>query len=115
MTTSARKVVRQPAIDVMAKAMSEDDLQAAITGMLDHYRIKWWHDTDSRRNKAGFLDLCIVGRRVEFWELKSQGGRLRPEQNEWLTALVRAGAKCRVVRPLDLLRGDVQTWLRGLR
>jgi len=102
-------------VETIAKAMTEDQLQDAITGMLDHYRILWWHDSDSRRNKAGLPDLVIVGKGVEWWELKSQGGRVRPAQHEWLTALVRAGAKARVVRPLDLLRGDVQTWVRGLR
>lgn len=115
MTTGARRIMRQPAIDVMAKAMSEEQLQEAITGMLDAYKIRWWHDNDPRRNKAGLPDLVIIGRRVEWWELKKQTGRVTPEQNDCLSDLVRAGAKARVVRPLDLLSGDVQAWVRSLR
>lgn len=108
-------VARGSAIDVMANAMTEAQLQEAVTGTCDAFGLRWWHDNDSRRNTAGLPDLVIVGRSVEWWELKSQTGRVRAQQNEWLTALLRAGAKVRVVRPLDLLRGDVQTWLRSLR
>jgi hypothetical protein len=108
-------VVRGSAIDVMARAMTEDQLQETITGMLDHHRIRWHHEVDSRRSKSGFPDLVIVGRHIEWWELKKQGGRVTPEQNAFLTALVRAGAKARVVRPLDLLNGSVQEWVRSLR
>lgn len=116
MTTGARRIVRQPAIDVLAKAMTEDQLQEAITGMCDHLRIKWHHETDSRKSKAGFPDLVLCGKRVAFWELKSQGGRVRPEQNEWLTAILRAEfGQARVVRPMGLLDGSVQEWLRALR
>src|SRR5437870_3667773 len=82
--TDASRIVRQPAIDVLAKAMTEAQRQDAITGLLDHYRIPWHHETDSRRSKAGFPDLCIFGRRVVFWELKTQRGRVTPEQNALL-------------------------------
>jgi hypothetical protein len=115
MTTQARKIIRQPAIDVMAKAMSEEQLQEAITGMLDAYKIRWWHDNDPIRNQSGLPDLIVIGLRVEWWELKSQTGRVRPDQNAFLSDLVRAGAKARVVRPIQLLDGSVQTWVRGLR
>jgi hypothetical protein len=109
------RIVGGSAVEVMAKAMTEDQLQDAVTGMLDAYKIRWWHDNDSRRNQAALPDLVIIGRRVEWWELKKQGGRVTPEQNDWLSDLVRAGAKARVVRPMDLLTGDVQVWVRSLR
>ena len=108
-------IARGSAVDVMARAMTEAQLQEACTGMLDAYKIRWWHDSDSRRNKAGLPDLVIIGRRVEWWELKRQTGRVTPEQNACLSDLIRAGAKARVVRPLDLLTGDVQLWVRSLR
>ena len=104
------------AVDAMAKAMSEAELQDAITGMLDHYRIPWHHETDSRKSKKGLPDLIIFGRRIVFWELKKQGGRVTPEQHELLTRIVRAqNGSARVVRPMNLLSGDVQTWIRELR
>lgn len=112
MTTMARG----SAVEVMAKAMTEDELMGSITQMLDAYRIPWHHETDSRRSKAGFPDLCIFGRRIVFWELKTQRGRVTPEQNALLSRIVRAeNGSARVVRPMDLLKGDVQTWVRGLR
>ena len=109
-------VVRGSAIDVMARAMSEDQLQDAITGMLDHHHIPWHHETDSRKSKRGLPDLIIFGRRIVFWELKRQGGRVTQEQHAILTRIVRAeNGSARVVRPMDLLDGSVQTWVRGLR
>lgn len=104
------------AVDVAAKAMTEDELQDAITGMLDHYRIPWHHETDSRKSKKGLPDLVIFGRRVVFWELKRQSGRVTPEQHALLTRIVRSeNGSARVVRPMDLLDGSVQAWIRGLR
>lgn len=108
-------VARGSAVDVTARAMTEDQLQQAVTGMADHLRIRWHHEVDSRRSKAGFPDLVLVGARVLFVELKTQRGRLRPEQNEWLSALLRAqGVSACVWRPMDLLDGTVERTLRDL-
>lgn len=110
------RIVRGPAVEVMAKAMTEQQLQDAITGMCDHLKIRWHHEVDSRKSKSGFPDLVLAGRRVVFWELKTATGRVTPEQNAWLTAVVRAEfGQARVVRPMDLLDGSVQEWLRALR
>jgi len=104
------------AVTTMAKAMTEDELQDAITGMLDHHGIPWHHEVDSRKSKRGLPDLLIFGRRVVFWELKTQTGRVTPEQHTLLTRIVRAeNGSARVVRPMDLLNGSVQAWVRGLR
>lgn len=109
-------MARGAAVDVMAKAMTEDQLMESITQMLDVYRIPWHHETDSRKSKRGFPDLVIFGRRIAFWELKTQTGRVTPEQNAILSWIVRAeNGSARVVRPMDLLKGDVQTWVRRLR
>lgn len=109
-------IARGSAIDVAAKAMTEDQLQEAITGMLDAYGIPWHHETDSRKSKRGLPDLLIFGRRIVFWELKRQKGRVTPEQHALLTRIVRAeNGSARVVRPIDLLDGSVQAWVRGLR
>lgn len=67
---------------------SEADLQRLIT---DAAQMAGWlvfHDTDSRRNTAGFPDLVLVKPpRVAFVELKRETGRLRDEQKVWLEAL----------------------------
>lgn len=104
------------AMTTMANAMTEEQLQEAITGILDAYKIPWWHDNDPLRNKAGLPDLLIFGRRIVFWELKRQRGRVTTEQHALLTRIVRSeNGSARVVRPMDLLDGSVQEWLRELR
>ena len=68
--------------------MTEAELQAAI---VDTAELAGWlvfHDHDSRLNPAGLPDLVLVKPpRVVFLELKSEKGRVRPEQQIWLDAL----------------------------
>jgi hypothetical protein len=52
---------------------------------------------------AGFPDLVLVHPRrrlIAFAELKSDDGRVRPEQEEWLTALRAAGVSAFLWRPV---------------
>ncbi len=60
-----------------------------------------FHDNDSRRNAAGFPDLVLVKPpRVLFLELKSEIGRVRPEQHVWMDALSRCDTiASAIVRP----------------
>lgn len=81
--------------------MNEADLQKRITDLCDWLGLVWHHETDSRRSKAGFPDLVIVGRGVVFAELKSASGRLSLEQQGWLSSLRRAGAEVHMWRPED--------------
>ncbi len=106
----------QPAITAMAAAMTEAQLQDAVMGLADVLGLRVHHETDSRRSRAGFPDLVIVGRRVLFVELKRQDGRVRPEQRAWLEALTAAeGVTAVVWRPSALLDGTIQATLRGMR
>jgi hypothetical protein len=49
---------------------------------------KHFHPFDSRRSTHGFPDYVLVkGPRLLFVELKTEAGRVRPDQEAWLEAL----------------------------
>lgn len=81
--------------------MLESELQAMVIEAAMFLGLKVYHTHDSRRSQPGFPDLVIVGREVEFWELKTAKGRVTPEQREWILALKRTGAHAAVYRPMD--------------
>jgi hypothetical protein len=92
--------------------LSEEDFQQQITDYCDLLGLKWHHETDSRRTRAGWLDLVIAGNRVIFAELKSDKGKITTEQQQWIDRLAMAGAEVYVWRPADW--PDVQRILNGL-
>lgn len=89
--------------------LSEKDFQRSV---VDYAKLKGWivfHDFDSRRNSRGLPDLilCKPGRigtgRLVMAELKSERGRLRPEQKMWVEALSSVlGVEIYVWRPRDM-------------
>lgn len=81
--------------------MTEAQLQQRITDLCDWLGLKWHHEVDSRKSKAGWPDLVIAGTEVIFTELKADKGRVSPEQAAWLGRLEQAGAKVYIWRPKD--------------
>jgi hypothetical protein len=70
-----------PAIEEVAFLATVTEL-ATLTGWLVY------HTYDSRRSQAGFPDLVLArGDRLIFAELKTDKGRIRPAQIEWLDRL----------------------------
>jgi hypothetical protein len=115
---SARPV---SAMQVIAAAMSEDDLLVSVTcgtrskpGLCRLFGLKWFHDRDSRRNPEGFPDLVITGRRTIYRELKTERGRLSAAQKEWIAALEAAGDDVDVWRPAHFLSGEIQRQLAAI-
>lgn len=83
--------------------ISEAAHQKAIIDLATRTGWRWYHVPDSRRCPPGFPDLVLVrGDQLFFVECKTDKGRLRPAQNEWLDALghVRE-VQARVWRPRD--------------
>ena len=74
---------------------SEASFMAAIIELATLLNWKVYHTHDSRRSEAGYPDLTLVrdGRkdasraRLLFVELKSERGRVRREQKEWMSIL----------------------------
>lgn len=79
----------------MSEKLSEKHFQAQV---LQLARLSGWltyHTHDSRRSAVGFPDLVLVRPpAIVFAELKTEAGKLRPEQAAWLEAL----GGCRTVR-----------------
>lgn len=61
---------------------------------------KSWQ-TPVRHDAKGWPDLVLVRDRVIFVELKTDKGRLRPEQEKWIADLRRAKQVVYVWRPSD--------------
>jgi hypothetical protein len=80
----------------------ERDFQRAVCALAKTLGCIVYHTHDSRRSEPGFPDLVIVGRKgFAFRELKTNGGRLSPEQQVWLDKLTAAKADADVWRPSD--------------
>lgn len=78
---------------LLLEAISERDFQRQVNNLLERYGYEWYHVHDSRRDRAGFLDSFAAGPRnakapvIVIAELKRQSGRVRPQQQVWLTLL----------------------------
>lgn len=93
--------------------MTEAELQAAILEVarlwgwrVAHFRpalTKHGWRTPVSADGKGFPDLVLVHERlgVVFAEVKSDRGRLSPEQVEWGSVLALAGARMHLWRPSD--------------
>jgi hypothetical protein len=93
--------------------VTERQLQAQVVQLAQLNGWRCYHTFDSRRSAPGFPPLvlarppCLI-----FAELKSEKGRLRPAQVEWLEALaeVERAPEVYLWRPGDF--GDIQSTLR---
>lgn len=90
-------------VDQLAPHLSEKVFQVRVVEMCRLLRLRVFHSGDSRRDLcAGFPDLVIVGPvGMVFVELKTQVGRVRPEQTAWIRALRDVGQVAEVWRPSD--------------
>lgn len=100
----------------LASSMTEAQLQANVRKLSDAYGWRSYHTHRSDRSDPGFPDLVLVRGPVVLWrELKTQRGRVRPEQQQWLEALVGAGQDAAIWRPEDLLEQRIDRTLRSTR
>jgi hypothetical protein len=97
----------------MAGLMTEDQLQMSVVQLAGLCGWEWFHDEDSRRNRAGLPDLILVrGHRLLWRELKTTTGRVRPDQKRWIALLQAAGEDAGVWRPAQWFDGTIRKELR---
>ena len=81
-------------------------MQKAVVDLARRYGWLVYHVPDSRRATArGCPDLICLNEsqaRVMFAELKTEKGKIRPEQTFWIGVLKAAGIEVHVWRPSDL-------------
>jgi hypothetical protein len=96
------------------REMTEAELETAVRALLKLHGLWGYHTHDSRRSEPGWPDWCIIGRRVIYRELKSQGGKLSSEQTRVRNLLLAAGQDWAVWRPADLHSGRIQRELAAV-
>ena len=82
--------------------VSERDLREQIRDLCKFFGWRMYFSWTSLHSPGGFPDLVLVRDSVILAvELKSEKGKLTPEQEEWLLALSKAGVKTFIWRPSD--------------
>ena len=77
----------------MAIEISEKQFEAQIKDLAKIYHWKYYHTWKSIHSPAGFPDIVMVKPpRLIFAELKSEKGKITPEQEEWLSLLRQCGS-----------------------
>jgi hypothetical protein len=107
----------------MSEDRGPDSLDAHVRKLMKDLGLTGFHvekSLDVEKNQKnvsvkGWPDWTIRGPRgVVVRELKSQRGRVTPEQREWLDALAAAGMNVGVWRPASLLSGAIAAELAGI-
>lgn len=99
-------------------AWSEKTFQEQVIGAAQ--ALGWpavYHVHDSRRSAPGFPDLVRVHPKhgLIFRELKTERGRLTPDQHDWIDLLQHTGHDAQVWRPRDWASRLIHDELSGRR
>ena len=81
--------------------MTEKEWQNEVQTLAAWGGWSYYHTHDSRRSQPGFPDLVLWRERVIFAELKTEKGRVRPDQKRVMNELKKAGADVYLWRPSD--------------
>jgi hypothetical protein len=100
---AGQTVASSTAARVVASAapLSEKEWQSQVISLARLLGWSWFHTHDSRRSPAGFPDLVLWRERVVFAELKTDTGRLTPEQRDTIATMAEAGVAVHLWRPRD--------------
>src|SRR6185436_14524371 len=81
-------------------AITEKQWQAQVVELALH--LGWrkiYHTWNSMHSAKGFPDLVMARERCVMIECKSETGKLKPDQQDWIEALEQAGVEVYVWRP----------------
>jgi hypothetical protein len=93
--------------------MSEAALQEAVIACATLLGWEHFHAYDMRRSDTGWPDLLLLKPpRMLVLELKTERGKVSPEQEGWLALWAACGAMTAVIRPSDWHAGRVEALLR---
>ena len=98
----------------IAPKLTEKAFQAQVVKLAKLYGWLVFHPYDSRRSEKGFPDLVLAHPKwglAIFAELKTDTGKLSPEQDQWLTVLDDCNQWSLVWRPKDW--PDIEAILTG--
>ena len=74
--------------ELVAKAMSEDELQENVRTQAAFFQWIHYHTRDSRRSEPGFMDSALARPpRFILAELKNESDQPTPDQQLWLNTL----------------------------
>ena len=100
-TARTSKATQEAVRKSLINSITEKQFQDQIIELAKYCGYLVYHDADSRRSEPGFPDLCLVGDKLIFLEVKRQSGVVSEAQKIWITRLVKNGITARVVRPSD--------------
>jgi len=84
--------------------VTEADLREQIRDLCKLFGWKMYFTWKSYHSPKGFPDLVLANpeqKRIIYAELKSEKGKLTPQQEEWLEALAACGQEVYLWRPVD--------------
>ena len=98
---------------LLAKAMTEKELQQDVTDLAKALNWLVYHTWNSKHSASGYPDLVMLrGARGIAVELKREGKDVTPAQEKWLEAYALAGFWADVWRPRDWVTGYIEGFLR---
>ena len=106
-------MVATAAQQVIARAMTEKELQANVVMMAKAFGWKVYHPWLSKNSESGFPDLVLLRDGVGLVvELKREHQHPRPDQQSWLDEFAKTCFTANTWHPTDWLSGLIEEVLR---
>jgi hypothetical protein len=98
----------------MTEDRGRDSLEAHIRRLMKDLGLWGYHPRRSERSEKGWPDWAIIGTRIIYRELKTERGKVTPEQQAVGERIRAAGGDWAVWRPRHLLSGCIARELQAI-